>query len=350
VGSESFGASLLIELSGWLTVFAWIATTASTPAFLSNIVTGLVIFNFPDYVPERWHGTLIMWGFVVVTVVFNLWFRKLINPLELFGGICHVLCFIVTLISLAVLARRSSADFVFNNLTHEAPGWTNPAAAFSIGLLTVTFPLSGFDGVLHMSDEVKAPRVRVPRSMIMSVAMNWVMQFAFVVTLLFCIGDIDKVANTPTGMPMIEVYNEALQSKSGTTFLMVVIAVIAVIAMFNMIASVSRLVWAFSKDKGLPFSATFSHVDQRLHIPLNSLLLVGVICCLLAIINIGSSTAFNALLSLPTIGLYLSYLVPITLLLIRKIRGMHPHYGPFKLGVWGIPVNMFACAYAIYIL
>lgn len=337
-------------LSGWITVFAWIACTAASPAFLSNVVIGLLIFNYPDYEPHRWHGTLLMFAFVAVPVLFNLWFRKLLNTLEMAGGICHVLFFIVSVIALVVLARRSSSDFVFNNLTYGVSGWTNPAVAFNIGLLTVVFPLTSFDGVLHMSDEVKVPRTRVPRSMILAVILNFVMQFAFMIVLMFCIGDVDQVANSPTGMPIIEVYYQATKSKHATNFFVVIIALIALISLFNIFASVSRLTWAFSRDNGLPFAKTFAQVNSTFKIPLNALLLVGFICCLLALINLGSTTAFNALVSLPTIALYMSYLMPTLLLLLRKVRGIHPQYGPFKLGRWGIPINTFACAYALYIL
>lgn len=67
------------------------------------------------------------------------------------GGICHTVFFIISVITLGVCARRSTTDFVFNTLTHDMSGWTDPAVAWGIGLLTVTFPITSFDGVLHMS-------------------------------------------------------------------------------------------------------------------------------------------------------------------------------------------------------
>jgi hypothetical protein len=125
-----------------MTVFAWITCTAASPAYLANIVEGLIIFNYESYVPHRWHGTLIMWGFIVVPVVWNFWFKKLLNPLEMIGGICHVIFFFVSIITLAVLAQRGTSEFVFNTLTHDLSGWTNPTVAWGIGLLTVTFPIT----------------------------------------------------------------------------------------------------------------------------------------------------------------------------------------------------------------
>lgn len=79
-------------------------------------------------------------------------------------------------------------------------------------------------------------------------------------------------------------------------------------------------------------------------------MLVAIICCLLSIINIGSITAFNALISLPLIALYISYGIPTLFLLIRKLRGRAPEMGPFNLGRWGILVNAFAVMYILYVL
>ena len=75
-----------------------------------------------------------------------------------------------------------------------------------------------------------------------------------------------------------------------------------------------------------------------------------MICALLACVNVGSTTAFNALISLPLISLYISYCIPIAFLLIRKLQRRHPSYGPFKLGRWGIPINLFAVVYILYTL
>jgi choline transport protein len=85
-----------------------------------------------------------------------------------------------------------------------------------------------------------------------------------------------------------------------------------------------------------------------LKIPINALALVSVLSSLLALINIGSTTAFLAILSLATFALYISYTIPILFVLIRKLEGRPPNYGPFKLGRWGIPINAFALVWCIF--
>jgi amino acid transporter len=186
------------------------------------MVQGLIIFHNPDYEPKRWHATMLMYAFIVAPVLCNLVLRRVLNTLETIGGICHVLFFIATITVLSTLAERSTTDFVFKTLTNDVSGWTNPGVAWSLGLLTTVFPITSFDGVLHMSefvirinrkldmltdsavDETKEPRKRVPKSMITSVILNAFMQFGFCICVLFCLGDYDTVAASK--LPLVEIY------------------------------------------------------------------------------------------------------------------------------------------------
>lgn len=60
-------------------------------------------------------------------------------------------------------------------------------------------------------------------------------------------------------------------------------------------------------------------MNTTFRIPLNALLLVTLITTLLQLINIGSTTAFFAILSLNTLALYISYILPILFVFIHKL-------------------------------
>jgi len=130
-------------IQGWITVFAWICSCTSNPALVSNIFIALASFNNLEYVPKRWHTTLIMWAITVFPFLGNLWLRKIINTLEMIGAICHVGFFFASIVTLAVLGKKSTTDYVFHTLTSDVSGWTNSAVAWGIGLLTITYPLTG---------------------------------------------------------------------------------------------------------------------------------------------------------------------------------------------------------------
>ncbi|KAF2001658.1 amino acid transporter, partial [Amniculicola lignicola CBS 123094] len=337
-------------VSGWITVFAWICNGAGAVAFVSNCISGLISFNSPTYVPQRWHATLILIACIMTFTVLNLALRKVINVLENVGGILQIMLFVSIVTVLLVLSKKSTPEFVFNTLTTES-GWENPGVAWSIGLLTSAYPISSFDSVLHMVDETKQPRKQAPRSMVYGTGINSLLQFAFSICLLFCIGDTDSLSGP--SLPIAEVFFSATNSKAVSTALVILMESIICISCFNVIASVSRLVWAFARDQGLPFSEYFTSIHPRLQVPIPALFLVCTICSLLSCINLGSAVAFNALIALPTLCLYISYTIPITLLLIRQVSYSHSHpilWGPWQLGRWSVPVKIFSLAYLVYVI
>lgn len=267
------------------------------------------------------------------------------------GAVTHITFFIVFIITLAVLAPRSPASFVFGQNIFGLSGWTNPTIQWCIGLLSAAFPIGGFDGVLHMSDEVKnAPR-NVPLSMLYSVIINGAMALLFMITILFCLGDLETALESPTGYPIYAVVLGATKSKGATTALMVFVFFNGLVSLFSSLASVSRLTWAFARDKGLPASAWLGKVHPTLRIPLNALILVSVVIVLIQIINIGSTTALYAIVSISTIGLYISYVMPILFIFLAKMRGDQITYGPWKMSrVFGLATNFFAVIYGIFII
>lgn len=88
----------------------------------------------------------------------------------------------------------------------------------------------------------------------------------------------------------------------------------------GIITSASRMTWAFARDRGTPFSGIISKVDPRTQVPIIAVGVVVTIACLLTLINVGSSTAFNDVISLTITGFYGSYLVPCALLLYHRLQ------------------------------
>lgn len=139
--------------------------------------------------------------------------------------------------------------------------------------------LIGFDGTVHLSkpeserrgseafhvntfagEEVENAATTVPQTMVLTVLINGILAFGFMIALLFSIGDIDKALNTPTGFPLIYIFHEATGSNAATTVMMSAIIIIAFFSTVGILASTSRLTWAFARDKGLPFSDFFAYV------------------------------------------------------------------------------------------
>lgn len=140
--SPKRAAPFITWMQGWITVFAWQATATSVVYLTATQIQGVMILDYPNYVPHRWHGTLLMWAVVAIFFVTNVWGIRLLPFIELVGGICHVIFFIMILTALVVLAPISSADFVFTGMINGG-GWSSYGASWCIGLLTVVYCFVG---------------------------------------------------------------------------------------------------------------------------------------------------------------------------------------------------------------
>ena len=108
--------------------------------------------------------------------------------------------------------------------------------------------------------------------------------------------------------------------------------------------------YAFARDNGLPFSNYFGHLHERSKLPLWALGLSVVITMLLGLINIGSTTAFNAVVSLVIATYYSTYFNAIALLTWRKLNGTAPEPGPWTIGrIPSLVVNILALVYIVIV-
>lgn len=123
-------------------MFAWQATVTSATFLVATQIQGVIVLNYEHYDYQRWHGTLLMWAVMVLTLALNIFGIRILPHIESAAGICHVLFFFALLIPLVYLAPQSPASFVFATLENNG-GWKQDGVSWCIGLLTVTFPLVG---------------------------------------------------------------------------------------------------------------------------------------------------------------------------------------------------------------
>lgn len=95
--------------------------------------------------------------------------------------------------------------------------------------------------------------------MVWGVWINGIIAFGYLIALLYTMGPLEAALETPTGYPIIEIYYQAV-GRRGCVALMTFGFIVGFAALFNIMAAVSRLTWAFARDEGLPFSKFFAHV------------------------------------------------------------------------------------------
>lgn len=147
----------LTWIQGWATWLAFVATLASVLNGNTINLEASIQINFPDYIPGGWHTTLIFLAMLAFLTVLNLWFFQVVPWFELGSGVLNIAFFIVTLISLWVMAPRNPPEFLLSRAKFSS--WDSDYVSWSIGMLTQNwlfvckFTYSGLTSphVVHLS-------------------------------------------------------------------------------------------------------------------------------------------------------------------------------------------------------
>ncbi|KAL8758371.1 MAG: hypothetical protein Q9199_001546 [Rusavskia elegans] len=343
--------NFLSYLTGWQSTIAWQATVASSSFLSGTIVQGMLVLAYPSYTFEAWHGTLLLYAVLVVALAFNTFLGKYLPLIESSILILHIVGIFVIMIPIVYLSpTKSSAHDVFV-LFLDNGGYNNKGLAFFVGIIATIFSFAGADGAVHMCEEIQNASSVVPWAMVFSILVNGILGLAMVIFLLFCLGDIDKALESPTKYPFIEIFYQGVRnSKAGAIALVSLIEVLLIFCCISLMAASSRMMWAFARDKGLPGWQFLSRIEPRTKLPIFTLITTTFITLFIALINIGSTTALNAVLSLVVSGFLGSYIPPIVLILYHRLspsHSQHLHFGPWRLGKWGAPINAFALLWTV---
>jgi amino acid transporter len=199
-----------------------------------------------------------------------------------------------------------------------------------------------------MAEEVRDASRYVPISLFWSYFGNGIMAVIFLVGFLFAMESLEAAVTHPSGYPFLYVLSNAL-SLQGVNALTLIVLLLVSAANINFGASTARQTFAFARDRGLPFSSWIARVDTTKGIPSNAILLSSLIAALLSVINIGSTTAFYAIVSLQVVSLMFTYAVSLSCLLHRRLA--HPASLPsarWTLGRWGTPINATGLLYVLF--
>ena len=84
----------------------------------------------------------------------------------------------------------------------------------------------------------------------------------------FCITDLETYLNID--FPIIDIIYHATDSYAATCVLGGLLILLLFFSTVTTVASASRQVWAFSRDRGFPFSSWICHVRPAWEIPANA--------------------------------------------------------------------------------
>ena len=112
----------------------------------------------------------------------------------------------------------------------------------------------------------------------------------------------------------------------------------------------SRMAYAFSRDGAVPGHKYWHRLHPSTRTPVNAVWMSVIVAFILGLPSLyqvgGASVAFFAIVSIGTVGLYISYGIPIFL----RMRSKTFKQGPWNLGKWSPLINGIAVVWVVIVM
>jgi amino acid transporter len=204
--------------------------------------------------------------------------------------------------------------------------------------------LLGFESAGSIAEEVRQPERAIPRAMVFSlVCVAAVVSFS-ALSLILAVpnvgtrsygADDDPVAATLT------LYFGSAAFKS-----MLVLFVIGFVAcLLSTQAAVSRVIWAFARNRALPCSAILVKLSAKDRLPVNAIFLTSIVA--FAVLMFSLTSIYPTVVAFTTAGFYIAFAFPVLATAWTHMRGRWRD-GPFHIGHLTAPVIYAASLWLIF--
>ncbi|MFF3719598.1 APC family permease [Streptomyces prasinus] len=331
---------------GWLTGWIYLASAIASLTTVAYLGASWLHMLFSDGALSPATHVLLGVVFIAVALGINL---LGVNPVKHFlnaGIIAEGVASIAISVILLVFVRNNGFGILFESLGAEDASGGSVLAGFLTCLAVAGWAFLGFDATTQVAEETERPRRSVPRALLRAylfVAFTVLLTGVAVTLSLRRPGD--AVAGE-TADPVFAAVTEGLGDWSAKPFVLVVL--IAFIACAISIQTyIGRAVFAFARDRQLPFSRTLATVGAR-QIPYVSLIVTAVLAALGLLLGLNGNAAAT-LISFGSGGFYFIFLTVAVVALTARLKGRwNPAAGQLRLGRTGLVINVLAVVWLLF--
>lgn len=343
LGNRGFGWA-----AAWLNLLGLMFVVSSVNFGLYLLVKDLMmpgVFHIDTSGWTWWTQTIFITVVTIIQAIINHRGIKLTTLLTDFSG---YLIFVVTIILIVALIAFSPVAmdlgklFVFTDYTGDAGGgvWPTPAsdrwlgaifpaaiAALILGWLQGVYTITGFDASGHTSEETRNAAREVPKGMIHSVFWSAVFGYIMVCSFVLAMPSVEEGAKQGwLSFPWM--MDQSLMPGLLKDVLIIGIVVANFLCALAGLTSCSRMLFAFSRDGGVPwFSSALRKVSKEHRTPANAIWASAI----LSVVATLYGDAFVVLSTGCAVFLYVSYAMPIGAGILAEGKSW-TQKGPFDLG------------------
>jgi amino acid transporter len=281
--------------------------------------------------------------------------------LEYLAVLCAWFCLlaiaVIVIVVPCVAPTHQSAHWVFTAWVPKLGAFYlgeeyTPAYSAMLALLLPAYNFTCYDGPAHLSEELKDASRAAPRAILVAILSSAITGWVLVISMCFSIQSLDSTlaytsdynGNAP-GLGLnspAQIMWDAFKARYNKPMLGNMLMFMPVVATFfctvSLVTFVSRILFAYSRDRAVPLSGLWFRVDSRTGLPLTSVWGTVFMAEILGIAILRDNYAINAILSLSVIALNVVYIIPSILRLTVGRKRFRP--GPFTLGKWAYATTL----------
>ena len=314
--------------TAWLNTIGQFAITAGIDYGLAEFVAAMLGLT------ERAQTLELCAAILASHALLNHLGVKLVARLNDLSAWVHILGVAVIVGALAMFAPHQPMSFLLVHNVHDVA--YSFRMAFLIGLLQACWTFTGYDASAHVSEETHDPTRNAPWGMVLSVIVSGLAGYALLLAVTLAIGDPHGADNDDS--PFVFILRGALGARTGNALVLIAMTAMWFCGLAS-VTSNSRMLFAFARDGGTPFSKQLSLVSGRFRSPHVAVWISALMALLIALY----ARAYEAITSLSVIALYLSYGLPI----LCSLRGK-PRRGPWHLGRFSTPLRIVALLWILF--
>ncbi|KAF3447036.1 hypothetical protein FNV43_RR12216 [Rhamnella rubrinervis] len=293
----------------------------------------------------------------IIWAVLNTFALRVIAFLNIISMWWQVIGGLLVIIMLPLVAQPiQPASYVFTHFetSTESTGISSIPYAAILSLLLAHFCLYGYDASAHLTEETKGSDKTGPAAILSCMGIISVFGWAYYLALTFSVRDLDYLYDpsneTRGALVPAQIIYDAFQSRFHSSTGAIVFLYIIFVSFFfcglSVTTTAARVVYALSRDRGIPFSPAWRKVHPKSRVPTNAVWLCAAICMLLGLPILKLDVVFTAIISISTVGWVGGYAIPIFARLVMDEENFKP--GPFYLGKARRPICLIAFLWICY--
>lgn len=227
------------------------------------------------------------------------------------------------MLPLVALTTTKSASYVLTHfeMAPESTGISNKPYAVILSFLVTQYSLYGYDAADHLTEETKGFWLPL-------LPKKWECRWIVPAQILY------------------DAFQGRYHNSAGAIVLLFIIWGSFFFGGLSITTSAARVVYALSRDEGIPFSSIWRKIHPKHKVPSNAVWLCAAICILLGLPILKVNVVFTAITSICTIGWVGGYAVPIFARIVMDEKNFKA--GPFYLGRARRPVCIIAFLWICY--